>query len=216
LLNQKVGEASREIIVHSAYKCVSSNKVFKLLQAKFNTHRGLRLWRILRLITKPVLNSRLLKRIACRHSNFRKAKINPLPPVPQTQLNNEYLVDIMTAWSRLCSVSPLTSELQKLYHFNVKFKLNCAQPLVAMPKSSYYCTMRIMIYSPQVLTTLDAARRVACYVKLSSKIYLSQYLPEDIMVFVIPSGQFHSLNLRTSWIPYSFLRIPSSVESRCT
>jgi hypothetical protein len=115
------------MIFHSAYKCVSSNEVFELLQANFNTHRGLRLWRILKLITKPVFNSRLLKRIARRLSNFQKVKINPLPPVPKTQLKNEYLVDIMTVWSRLCSVFPLTSELQKLYHFNVKFKLDCAR-----------------------------------------------------------------------------------------
>jgi hypothetical protein len=43
LLNQKVGEASREMNVHSAYKCVSSNEVFELLQANFNTHQSLRL-----------------------------------------------------------------------------------------------------------------------------------------------------------------------------
>ena len=117
------------MIVHSAHKCVSSNEVFELLQANFNTHRGLRLWSILRLITKPVFNSRLLKRIARRLSNLQKVKINPLPPVPKTQLKNEYLVDIMTAWSGLCSVSPLTSELKKLYHFhfNDKFKLDCAR-----------------------------------------------------------------------------------------
>jgi hypothetical protein len=127
LLNQRVGEASREMIVHSAYKCVSSNEVFELLQANFNTHQGLRLWRILRLITKPVFNSRLLRRIAHRLSNFQKVKINLLPPVPKTQLKNEYLVDIITAWSQLCSVSPLTSELQKLYHVNDKFKLDCAR-----------------------------------------------------------------------------------------
>jgi hypothetical protein len=127
LLDQKVGEASREMIVHSAYKCVSSNEVFELLQANLNTHRGLRLWRILRLITKPVFNSRLLNRIARRLSNFQKVKINPLPPVPKTHLKNEYLVDIMTAWSRLCSVSPLISERKKLWHFNDKFKLDCAR-----------------------------------------------------------------------------------------
>ncbi len=127
LLNTTEGEASRELIVHSAYKCVSSNEVFELLKANFNNHRSLKIYRILRLITKPIFNSRLLKRIGRRLSNFRTVKVNLLEPVPNTQLKNEYLVDIMTAWSQLCPVSPSTSELQKLYLINNKFKLGCAR-----------------------------------------------------------------------------------------
>jgi hypothetical protein len=127
LLNRKVGEASRETIVHAAYKCVSSNEVLEHLQTSVNNHRSLRLWRIFRLISKPVFNSRLLKRILRGLPNFQKVKINLLSSVPETKLKNEYLVDIVKAWSRLCSVSPSISELQKLYHFNNKFKLDSAR-----------------------------------------------------------------------------------------
>jgi hypothetical protein len=117
----------REQIVQAAYECITSIKVRELLQTTFSIQTGSKLWRILRFIARPVSNRRLLMRIACRLSHFRKVKICPLPSGPKTKLSREYLVDITDAWGRLHPVSSLVSEPKTLAAFNGRFRKDCAR-----------------------------------------------------------------------------------------
>lgn len=127
MLNQKAGTVSREMIAQCAYKCVHSNEVLELIKASFTKNQSTNLWKTLKLIARPVHNSRLVKRIAHHVRNFRNVKIQVLPSLPKTTVDERFLISIATAWSQLCSGSPRLIDIQKLKSYDATFKSDCAR-----------------------------------------------------------------------------------------
>jgi hypothetical protein len=88
--------------------------------------------------------------------------------------------------------------------------------LAVMLKSSCSHTTSITRLRRQVLIISGAARKVACYARVSSRLCLSLYLLGNDMVFAIQHGQFRLQSLRILYLRFNNLSNPWFTESRCT
>ncbi|KAI9740068.1 MAG: hypothetical protein M1818_004819 [Claussenomyces sp. TS43310] len=129
LLSHKGGGESilREQIVYAAYECIVSNEVRAVLRTTFNIQMASKLWKILRSIARPVSNCRLLIRIVGCLPQFRRVKICPHPPGPNTKLGLKYLVDVRDAWVQLHPFSSSGADLPTSASLQDRFRRDCAR-----------------------------------------------------------------------------------------
>ncbi|KAI4860214.1 hypothetical protein F4820DRAFT_437501 [Hypoxylon rubiginosum] len=117
----------RGLIVQLAYDCVSSTEVHFVLHVAFKPQIASKLWAVLKYLSRPIADCRLLRQITSRLPKFRDVRISVAPLVPKTSIKPKYKVDITSAWTQLASTPPSPSDLKAISGWNERFKRDCVR-----------------------------------------------------------------------------------------
>ncbi|KAM5360443.1 hypothetical protein ACJA88_014832 [Fusarium oxysporum] len=116
----------RQEIVQRAHECIISAEVYELLQMTFEAKVGSKIWNALKFLARPIMDCRMLRCIAGKHTQFRDVRIHLVPLKQMVALRPEYQIDICSAWAQLTPISPQASEMRMIAQFTQQFKRNCA------------------------------------------------------------------------------------------
>jgi hypothetical protein len=143
-------------------------------------------------VARPMTDCRLLREIASREPQFRDVRISLIPPKPKARVNAKYRVVLSEAWFQLGLEPPSNTEIETINSFSKKFKKDCAESFCLHAEMQLMSHYEDGAAPPQQLTTSDAARKPACYVKPFSVLYRTQLPREGGMVFAILLGVCHA------------------------
>ncbi|KAF7866920.1 hypothetical protein EAF04_005761 [Stromatinia cepivora] len=114
-------------VVQRAYECVMNLEVHTFLNAVFQPAVGSKLWRALKFLARPLIDSRILRDIATHHPQFQDIRISPVFPLEKTSIGLQYQIPVSTAWTKLTNDSPPAAILEKLDRYNNEFLEDCAK-----------------------------------------------------------------------------------------
>ncbi|KAJ5748229.1 uncharacterized protein N7511_009925 [Penicillium nucicola] len=118
---------TRLLVVQQAYMCLDIAQVRLFFSDCFGTQAGLKLWKKLTFIARPLVDCRLLRSIAAREPHLGNCKVSLISSKSSTALEGKDVVDIFEAWEQLglgCIPKPV---IRKLHPLSQKFKIACAK-----------------------------------------------------------------------------------------
>lgn len=117
----------RPLIVQQAYRCLGLTQARQFFSNTFGTQAGMKLWRRLNFIARPLVDCRLLASIAAREPQLQNCKISLVLSKSKTTLEARDVVGIFEAWERLGMGSTPEPVMRMLQPFSQRFEMVCAK-----------------------------------------------------------------------------------------
>ncbi|EPS35747.1 hypothetical protein H072_10781 [Dactylellina haptotyla CBS 200.50] len=113
------------LLANRAYECfMTINKSVELqLDSIFGASKGAIITKQLRFLARPIIDCRIIRRIAIHYPQFRNVKIIAVPPRPEIRIDEVYRIKISEAWSRLKKVGKHKPEVVWLDCLDVEDEL---------------------------------------------------------------------------------------------
>lgn len=134
-----VGE-SRAQIVQQACKCLNSPEMQQLLSHKFGMEVGLKVWKKLNFIARPLVDCQVLRSITIHEPQLRNCEISPILSRSKATLEAKHVIGIFKAWEALGLGSAPESVVRSLKPSRQKFEEECAKGF------SLHAEMQLVMY----------------------------------------------------------------------